>query len=118
MKRKFRLTKATDFERVRRSGKSYAHPLVVLVIAPNELQISRFGISASKAVGNAVQRNRAKRQLREMIRSELSHILPGWDAVVIARSKLPQAGFAEIHQALDRLLLKAGLIYIEHTHVN
>ncbi|MBC8331539.1 MAG: ribonuclease P protein component [Anaerolineae bacterium] len=118
MKRKFRLTKATDFKRVRRSGKSYAHPLVVLVISPNELQISRFGISASKAVGNAVQRNRVKRQLREIIRSELVHITSGWDMVVIARSKITQAHFAEIHQALEHLLSKAGLIYIENTNVN
>ena len=118
MKRKFRLTKATDFERVRRSGKSYAHPLVVLVISPNELQISRFGVSASKAVGNAVQRNRVKRQLREIIRSEFGHISPGWDAVAIARSKITQASFAEIHQALEHLVSKAGLISIENTNVN
>ncbi len=110
MKRKFRLTNATDFKRVRRFGKSYAHPLVVLVISPNELQISRFGVSVSKALGNAVQRNRVKRQLREIIRTELVQASSGWDAVVIARSKLAQASFSEIHDALDDLLVKAGLL--------
>ena len=89
----------------------------VFVISPNELQISRFGISASRAVGNAVQRNRAKRQLREVLRIFLPQITVGWDVVVIARSKIRQAQFAEIHQSVETLLLKSGLLRIEEKHV-
>jgi len=81
MKRKFRLTRSTDFKRVRRFGKSYAHPLVVLISQPNELNISRFGISAGRSVGNAVHRNRAKRQIRESLRPLLPSIKSGWDVV-------------------------------------
>jgi ribonuclease P protein component len=57
VKRRFRLTRSTDFKRVRSSGKSYAHPLVVLYALPSDQPHMRIGVAASKAVGNAVQRN-------------------------------------------------------------
>lgn len=118
MKRKFRLTKATDFKRVRRFGKSYAHPLVVLIISPNELDKTRFGVAVSKAVGNAVQRNKTKRQLREILRGFLPQVITGWDVVIIARRRTRQASFDEIQPALYSLLRKADLITPEHSHVN
>jgi hypothetical protein len=58
VKRRFRLTRSTDFKRVRRIGRSYAHPLVVLIVASNEIQQARIGIVAGKTVGMAVERNR------------------------------------------------------------
>ncbi|MBC8508475.1 MAG: ribonuclease P protein component [Anaerolineales bacterium] len=109
MKRTLRLTSATDFKRVRRHGKSFAHPLVVLIVLPNDLKISRFGVSAGRSVGNAVQRNRAKRQLREIIRPLTSAIPPGWDIVLLARSGCAKTQFHEIKAATTELLIKAQL---------
>jgi len=109
VKPKFRLTSNTDFKRVRRYGKSYAHPLVVLVTLPNDMGTSRFGISAGRSVGIAVQRNQAKRQIREIIRPLIPQISAGWDIVFMARKPLAKASFREIENAVQQLLQKANL---------
>ena len=109
MKRKFRLTSATDFKRVRRYGKSFAHPLVVLVAHPNDLNTSRIGVSAGRSVGNAVQRNRVKRQLREIIRPIISEIHNGWDIVILARSGCKKEKFDKIQTAITELFIRAQL---------
>lgn len=111
MKRRFRLTRSTDFKRVRSEGKSYAHPLVVLVTVRSEDEPSpRVGVSASRSMGKAVQRNRAKRLLRESIRPLLPHLSAGWDLILIARAPVLQAPFQEIQTALQGLLRRAGLL--------
>lgn len=110
VKRKFRLTRTTDYKRVRRFGKSHAHPLLVLVALPNENGSKHFAVSAGRSVGNAVQRNHAKRLLREALRPELLDLQPGWDVILIARQPLSTASFAETREALLQLLRRARLI--------
>lgn len=110
MKHRFRLTRSIDFKRVRNQGKSFAHPLVVLVKLPSTEKQPRVGISTSRSVGNAVQRNRAKRLLRESIRPSLPLLLPGWDLVLIARSRLVTSAFQDVKTAVDGLLRRAGLL--------
>lgn len=114
MKRRFRLTRSVDFLRVRRSGKSYAHPLAVLIAAPNDLDQVRIGISASHAVGNAVQRNRAKRRLRACMDTLLPELDPGWDIVFLARVRSLEAPYEELLNAVRLLLIKARIL--ERTH--
>lgn len=110
MQRKFRLTRSTDFKRVRRTGKSYAHPFVVLVVQASEIPKVRVGVTAGRSVGGAVQRNRAKRLLREAMRPLLPDLLPNWDLILIARSPLLTASLQDIRQALTDLLNRAHLI--------
>ena len=110
MKRKFRLTRSTDFTRVRRTGKSYAHPLMVLITAPNEMDQVRVGISASHAVGNAVNRNRAKRRIRACVDNLLPGLKPGWDVVILARAASQAAPFEDLLTALQQLCYKANLL--------
>ena len=108
MKRKNRLTSATEFRRVRRTGKSYAHPLVLLIASPSDQAYSRYGVSASRAVGGAVKRNRAKRRMRAALREfELSS---GWDLILVARSGLDDAPWPDVVNAISGLLEKAGAI--------
>ena len=109
MNRKFRLRKSTDFKRVRRLGKSYAHPLVVLIKHPNQEGFSRFGVAAGRSIGNAVERNRAKRRLREIIRPRIIRILDGWDILFLARYAIHCASPAELKNALDELIIRAEL---------
>jgi ribonuclease P protein component len=111
--RRFRLTRSTDFKRVRSEGKSYAHPLVVLVAARSEADQARIGVSASRSMGKAVQRNRARRLLRESVRPLLPGLPPGWDLILIARAPLLQARFPEIQAAVQGLLRRAGLFKSE-----
>jgi len=110
VKRRFRLTRSTDFKRVRRIGKSYAHPLVVFIAAPNELDQVRIGVVAGRSVGPAVQRNRAKRRLRACLDQQLTCLSGGWDFIFLARKPMDQAGFAEICSAVKLLLKRAGLV--------
>lgn len=119
MKRRFRLTRSVDFKRVRRLGKSYAHPLLVLVALPQEamdevVQGDRIGVTAGRSVGNAVKRNRAKRLIRAALQPYLSSILPGWDMVFIARQPLAEATFQQTQTALFSLLRRAHILKEYH----
>lgn len=103
------LKTSQDFQRVRREGRSWAHPLVVLIACPNGQAESRAGITAGKTVGNAVARNRAKRRLRAAARLAEAQIRPGWDVVLIARPPLVKAKWLEVTEALAQLLRRAKL---------
>jgi ribonuclease P protein component len=108
--RNFRLTQSTDFKRVRRFGKSYAHPLVVLVVSPADSERTHIGIVAGQSVGNAVHRNRAKRMLREAIRPLLSKLKPGWNIILVSRKPILEAKLPEIQNNLQQLFSKAEII--------
>ncbi|MBN2387011.1 MAG: ribonuclease P protein component [Anaerolineales bacterium] len=110
MKCRFRLTRSNDLKRVRHAGKSYTHPLVVLYALAVEHDRTRIGVTAGRGVGNAVQRNRAKRLLRAAMRDLLTEVSPGFDLMLIARSPLLGAEFLQVRQALAALLKRAGLI--------
>ncbi len=108
MNRKNRLTSTTEFRRVRRTGKSYAHPLVLLIASPSIGEYPRYGVTAGRAVGGAVRRNRAKRRMRAALQAfELS---PGKDLVLVARPGLDEAPWSELVAAINSLLKKAGAI--------
>jgi ribonuclease P protein component len=116
VQRKFRLTRSEDFKRVRRSGKSYAHPLVVLIVQAYDTRSSadqprvKVGVTAGRTVGTAVYRNRAKRLLREAMRPLLPKITPGLDLILIARPGLASATLEETRQALLTLLQRAQIL--------
>jgi ribonuclease P protein component len=110
VKRRFRLTRPTDFKRVRRSGKSYAHPLIVLYVLKSEHPVTRVGVTASTTVGNAVRRNRVKRLLRAAMNTLLPVTEPGSDLMLIARSPLAEANLDQTCVALSSLLKRAGLL--------
>ena len=95
---------------MRRFGKSYAHPFIVLIVLPNQMTKSRFAVAAGRSIGNAVQRNRAKRILRETVRPLFPSIAIGWDLVLLARKPIRRASFEEIGTALSSLLFQANLL--------
>jgi len=148
VQRKFRLTRSEDFKRVRRFGKSYAHPLVVLIVqshdtrstpqggsvdkgsttpvlspsggaraapsafggSPADQQRVKIGVAAGRTVGTAVYRNRAKRLLREAMRTLIPNIASGFDLILIARPGLAAATLEETRQALLTLLQRAQIL--------
>lgn len=109
MQRNFRLTRSEDFKRVRRSGKSYAHPLVVLIVQTHEQPRLKIGVAAGRTVGTAVHRNRAKRLLREAMRTLIPNIASSLDLILIARPGLVTATLEETRQALLNLLRRAQI---------
>ena len=110
MQRKFRLTRSEDFKRVRRSGKSYAHPLVVLIVQTHEQPRVKVGVAAGRTVGTAVHRNRAKRLLREAMRTLIPGIASNLDLVLIARPGLATATLEDARKALFNLLQRAQIL--------
>ena len=95
---------------MRRSGKSFAHPLIVLVVGGNEGDSLQIGVIAGRGLGNAVQRNQVKRHLRASIQAQLGCIHTGYDLLFIARRPMLEASFAEIQSAIQKLLQRANLL--------
>ena len=97
-------------------GKSYAHPLVILISTSTEQEAIRVGISAGRSVGNAVQRNRAKRIIREAIAPLLVELSPGHDLVILARKAMGNTKTPQVQDALVTLLKRANLLSREYEH--
>lgn len=107
-----RLNHAADLAVVQQQGRSWRHPLAILLVRQGSGEVSRFAFIASRRVGKAVVRNRARRLLREAVRLHLDKIQPGWDCVWIARPLLPQASYAEVETAVLQLLERSKLLTI------
>lgn len=105
-----RLRRSTDLERVRQQGHSWHHPLAILLVQKNTCNVSRFAFVASRRIGKAVYRNRAKRLMREALRSCLRQVEPGWDCLFIARSATVDATFLQVETAVSQLLHRAHLL--------
>lgn len=105
-----RLRRSADLTTVQQQGRSWRHPLCILLVGQGGAEASRFAFIASRRVGKAVVRNRVKRLLREAVRLHLDKIQPGWDCVWIARPLLPQASFAEVETAVLQLLARSKLL--------
>jgi len=110
VKRCFRLTRSDDFKRVRNTGKSYAQPIAVLYALKSDHECVRVGVSAGRAIGNAIKRNRAKRLLRAAISGLIPHLRKGFDLLIVARSPLPKSNFQQTQFALQKMLERADLI--------
>jgi len=104
-----RLRRSDDFERVRVSGRTWVNPWLVLGVLDNDLGHVRVGVSASRRVGGAVKRVRARRLIREAVRPRLDKISGGWDLVFIARASLSNASFKDVDRAVAQLLQRARL---------
>lgn len=113
--RDWRLRSRADYLAVQNSGARIASRHMTLLGRANALGMDRLGIVASRRVGGAVQRNRAKRRLRELFRHQVRHVSPEGegrtlDVVVIARQSLVDAPAsalrAEFSSAFRRLRAK------------
>lgn len=99
-----------DFRRIYAKGKSYVSPLVVVYALKNRTKNVRVGITTSKKVGNAVQRNRSRRVIREAFRALAPRVRPGFDLVLVARGKTPYVKSTDVRRQLERQLQAAGLL--------
>jgi ribonuclease P protein component len=90
----------SEYDAVYREGRRRTSREFTVFLRPNGLDISRFGWSIKKALGNAVRRNRIRRRLREMLRLHRQEIAPGWDVVIHPRSSAATAEFSALAQEL------------------
>lgn len=99
----------SEFQRLRVEGQPWSGRLVVIRVLANQHDEVRLGIVASKRLGNAVKRNRARRLIREAMRRLCPRLRPGWDVVVIARAPILAVSMPQVEIDLEHLLRRAGL---------
>jgi ribonuclease P protein component len=106
-----RLVRGWQYQRAFREGKSERGECVVAYAHAVPGEPSRIGIIASKKVGNAVERNRAKRRLREVARALWPRVpADGRQVVLIALSVVPTVDFGRLHDDVARLLRNLGVL--------
>jgi ribonuclease P protein component len=109
-----RLSRSAEFERVYRQGRSTANRHLVLYAFPNAASDRpRLGLSVSRKVGGAVERNKVKRMLRESFARVEPTLREGQDVVLVARPSaaelVEREGLAGVDAALEELIVKGGL---------
>ena len=103
------LDKNWQFNRVYGRGKSYVHPHCVLYVAKNRLGYTRIGLTATKKVGHAVQRNRARRVMKAAIDEHLDYNIGGYDLIFVARGMTPRLKSWQLSSIVAKLFAQAGL---------
>ena len=97
------------FQRLYHS-KGVADGYLVLYARKNRTETNRVGITVSKKLGKAHIRNRTRRRLREVYRLNEEHFQPGWDIVMVARTKAVDAPFENLTKSCLGLAKKAGIL--------
>ena len=92
-----------------------ANGYLVLYARKNRLDHNRVGITVSKKLGKAHIRNRVRRRFREVYRLNEEAFLPGWDIVIVARSRAIDADFEKLTAAYLQLADKAGILKADPT---
>ena len=101
-----RLRRSEDYRKVQTQGRKVRQASLLVLYLPGEADQSRFGITVSRKVGNAVVRNRVKRWLREAIRRERQGAHGRWDVVFIAHPSAAEASYALIRSQVGAALLR------------
>ena len=101
------------FRRLYQKGKSAANKYLVIYCRRNGSSENRIGYTVSSKLGHAVVRNRVRRRLREIYRLHESQFRPGWDLVVVARSRAVDAPYKKLEGAYLSLAEKLELLQKE-----
>ena len=104
MEKKFRLRKNEDFKKVYKEGKNYWNRNLVLYKRKNKLDYSRIGFSITKKFGNSVERNRAKRRLKEICRLNFYNVKDGYDIIIIPKKNIIDIDYKELESAVLHIL--------------
>ena len=100
-----RLRRKSEFEAVFNEGRRSSGRFMTVLVRPNRLESPRLGVVVSRKLGGAVQRNRAKRLIRDLFRRHKPDLGPeGQDVVVIPRPELLDAAFASLEADYGSIL--------------
>ena len=103
------LKKNSDFRRLYSKGKSAVTPFMVVYCRRNGLDHNRVGYTVSTKLGHAVVRNRVRRRMRELYRTNESKLRPGYDIVMVARTRAIFARYSDLESSFLRLMKKLEL---------
>lgn len=98
------------FRRLYAKGRHEANRYLVLYCRKNGQAVNRVGITVGGKLGHAVRRNRVRRRLREIYRLHEDRFLPGYDIVVVARTRAMDAGYRQLEQSYLSLAGRLGLL--------
>lgn len=112
MKKKYRVKKSQEFEKIIKYKKFYADPSIVLYIKEKNEDHSRVGITVKKKVGNAVVRNKVKRQVRMMVQ-EIYDFNENFDSILLIKEKFVKNDYLTNKNILERLYKKAKQVKID-----
>ena len=104
------LKKNHEFRRLYSKGKSAAAPSMVCYCRKNGRADNRIGFTVSNKIGNAVTRNRIRRRLREIYRLHERELKRGYDIVVVARHRAPEADYHRLERELLKTLARLSLL--------
>lgn len=110
MKRSVTIKENYEFRRLYSKGKSAVTPSLVIYCRKNGRGCNRLGITASKKLGHAVERNRARRRLRELFRLSQGDMPQGYDVLLVARGKTARAPHRVLQRDYDTARRKLGLV--------
>lgn len=101
------------FRRLYKSKKSYVYPQIVVYVSKNRYGKFRYGITASKKIGNAVKRSRCRRVIRAALyeyADKLQQCKCGYDVIIVARTKTVYCKSTDLVKPIGDSLVKAGVI--------
>ena len=110
MKKEYRVRKNEEFNAIIAKRRSVASGRFVIYSRKKELEHCRVGISVSKKLGNAVERNRCKRIIRAAYRNVSPLIKGNWDFIFVSRTKTKYLKSTDIEKILTEILQKAGAV--------
>lgn len=99
-----------QFQKLYKKGKSVVSPSLIIYVKKNGQSFNRLGITASKKIGKAVVRNRAKRRIRELYRTNLPILKSGYDFVIVARSKTATVPYDSLLSAFMSAVKNLGVL--------
>ena len=99
-----------QFQKLYKKGKSVVLPYLIVYAKKNGQSYNRLGITASKKIGKAVVRNRAKRRIRELYRTNIGKLKSGFDFVIVARSKTAYVDYASLSSAFMSAVEELGVL--------
>ena len=108
MKKEYRLNKSQDFDNIIRKKQSFANRQFVIYYQENKLDHMRLGISVSKKLGKAHERNKLKRYVRESFKTR-KDFLKNYDIIIIVRPAAKGLSFLEFGSSIDHVLKRSKL---------
>lgn len=104
LKKENRLKKRKEYKYIFRKGKKLFSESFIMVYVPTKLENYKIGVSISKKVGNAVERNRISRRLKNALRKQNININPKYNYIFVARKNATTKNYKQIYLEIENLL--------------
>ena len=109
-----RIRKNSEFRQILEKGERVETDNLRFYFTENNLGFSRIGLSLGKKTGNAVKRNRIKRLIREIFRTNKKRFKKGYDIIVIGREAIPEISLQKIEIVFNKALSKSKTVLVDN----